>query len=47
MAKLLRPPEEAKNAITAPILGVKDPTAKADIAERTGGYEDWLVIFAK
>jgi len=47
MAKLLKPPEEAKRAITARILAGKNLTAKADIAERTGGYEDWLVIFAK
>ena len=47
MAKLLKPPEEAKKAITARILAGKDLTAKADIAERTGGYEDWLVIFTK
>ena len=47
MANLLKPPEEAKKAITARILAGKDLTAKADIAERTGGYEDWLVIFAK
>jgi hypothetical protein len=47
MAKLLKPPEEAKKAIAARILAGKDLTAKADIAERTGGYEDWLVIFAK
>jgi hypothetical protein len=47
MAKLLKSPEEAKKAITARILAGKDLTAKADIAERTGGHEDWLVIFAK
>jgi len=47
MAKLLKPPEEAKKAITARILAGKDLTAKAAIAERTGGYKDWLVIFAK
>src|ERR1700730_12460478 len=47
MAKLLKPPEEAKKAIAARILVGKDLTAKADIAERTGGYEDWLVIVAK
>ena len=47
MAKLLKPRDEVKKAITAQILAGKDLTAKADIAERTGGYEDWLVIFAK
>lgn len=47
MAKLLKPRDEVKKAITARILAGKDLTAKADIAERTGGYEDWLVIFAK
>jgi uncharacterized protein (TIGR02391 family) len=47
MAKLLRPRQEVKNAIAAHIRAGKDLTAKAEIAERTGGYEDWLFIFAK
>ena len=47
MAKLLRPREEVKKAIAARIRAGKDLTAKAEIAESTGGYEDWLFIFAK
>jgi uncharacterized protein (TIGR02391 family) len=47
MAKLLRPREEAKKAIAVRIRVGKDLIAKADIAESTGGYEDWLFIFAK
>ena len=47
MAKLLKPPEEVKKAITTLILAGKDLAAKADVAESTGRYEDWLVIFAK
>ena len=47
MAKLLKPPEDARKAIAARIRAGKDLTAKADIAERTGGYEDWLFIFTK
>jgi uncharacterized protein (TIGR02391 family) len=47
MAKLLKPREEAKKAITARIRAGKELTAKAEIAESTGGYEDWLFIFAR
>jgi uncharacterized protein (TIGR02391 family) len=47
MAKLLKPREEVKKAIAARIRAGKDLTAKAEIAESTGGYEDWLFIFAK
>jgi Protein of unknown function (Hypoth_ymh) len=47
MAKLLKPREEVKKAIVARIRAGKDLTAKADIAASTGGYEDWLFIFAK
>ena len=47
MAKVLKPRGEVKKAITARIRAGKDLTAKAEIAESTGGYEDWLVIFAK
>lgn len=47
MAKLLKPREEVKKAIVARIRTGKDLTAKAEIAESTGGYEDWLFIFAK
>jgi hypothetical protein len=47
MAKLLKPREEVKEAIVARIQAGKDLTAKAEIAESTGGYEDWLFIFTK
>ena len=47
MAKLLKPRGEVKKAITARIRAGKDLIAKAEIAESTGGYEDWLFIFAK
>jgi len=47
MAKLLRPREEVKKSIAARIRVGKDLIAKAEIVESTGGYEDWLFIFAK
>src|SRR5680860_1875250 len=47
MAKLLKPREEVKKAIAACIRAGNDLTAKAEIAESTGGYKDWLFIFAK
>jgi uncharacterized protein (TIGR02391 family) len=47
MAKLSKPREEVKKAIAACIRAGKDLTAKAEIAESTGGYKDWLFIFAK
>jgi uncharacterized protein (TIGR02391 family) len=47
MAKLLKPREEVKRVIAGCIRGGKDLTAKAEIAESTGGYKDWLFIFAK
>jgi uncharacterized protein (TIGR02391 family) len=47
MAKLLKPRGEVKKAIVAHIRAGKDLAAKAEIAESTGGYEDWLFIFAK
>jgi uncharacterized protein (TIGR02391 family) len=47
MAKLLKPRGEVKKAIAAHIRAGKDLAAKAEIAESTGGYEDWLFIFAK
>jgi Protein of unknown function (Hypoth_ymh) len=40
MAKLLKPREEVKRAITARIRAGKDLTAKTEIVERTGGYRD-------
>ena len=47
MAKLLKPRGQVKKVIAARIRTGKDLTAKAEIAESTGGYEDWLFIFAK
>ena len=47
MAKLLKTREKVKKAIAARIRAGNDLTAKAEIAESTGGYEDWLFIFAK
>jgi len=46
MAKLLKQREEVKKAIIARIRAGNDLTAKADIAERTAGYRDWLFLFA-
>jgi uncharacterized protein (TIGR02391 family) len=46
MAKLLKPREEVKKAIAARIRAGKELTAKADVAERTAGYRDWLFLFA-
>jgi len=47
MAKLLKPRGEVKKAIAARIRAGKEIAGKAEIAESTGGYEDWLFIFAK
>jgi len=47
MAKLLKPRGEVKKAIAARIRAGNDLTAKTEIAESTGGYEDWLFLFAK
>jgi uncharacterized protein (TIGR02391 family) len=47
MAKLLMPRGEVEKAIAARIRAGKDLIAKAEIAESTGGYEDWLFLFAK
>jgi len=46
MANLLKPPEEVKEVITGRVRAGKELTAKAEIAESTGRYEDWLFIFA-
>ena len=45
MAKLLRPREEVKKAISGRIEAGNDLAAKADVAERTAGYRDWLFLF--
>lgn len=47
MAKLLEPRGKVKKAIAARIRAGKDLIAKAEIAESTGGYDDWLFLFTK
>ncbi len=47
MVTLLKPPEEVRKTIATRIRAGKNLIAKAEIAESTGGYEDWLFIFAK
>jgi uncharacterized protein (TIGR02391 family) len=47
MAKLLKPREEVKKEIAARIRAGKDLTDKAEIAESTSGYRDWLYLYAK
>jgi uncharacterized protein (TIGR02391 family) len=46
MAKLSKPLEEVKKAIAARIRAGNDVVAKADIAEKTAGYRDWLLLFS-
>lgn len=46
MAKLLKPHKEVEKAIADRIRAGNDLTAKADVAERTSGYRDWLSLFA-
>jgi hypothetical protein len=47
MPTLLKPREEVKKAIAGRIRAGNDLLAKADIAEGTGGYQDWLFLFAR
>lgn len=47
MATLLKPREEVKKAIAARIRAGRELLAKAEIAESTGRYKDWLFLFAK
>jgi uncharacterized protein (TIGR02391 family) len=47
MAKLVKPRVEVKKAIATRIRAGNDLMAKAEIAERTGGYADWLFLFDK
>jgi len=44
MAKLLMPREEVRRAIAGRIRAGEDLVAKAEIADSTGRYEDWLHI---
>jgi uncharacterized protein (TIGR02391 family) len=45
VAKLLLPQIEVRKALEACIRAGDDLTAKADIAERTARYDDWLQLF--
>lgn len=47
MAKLSKSREEVKKAIAACIRAGKKLTEKVEIAESSGGYKDWLYLFAK
>jgi uncharacterized protein (TIGR02391 family) len=47
MAKLRKHRDEVKTSIADLIRAGKGLKAKSEIAERTGGYEDWLFLFAK
>src|ERR1700722_18579334 len=46
MATLLIPRPEARQAIEKCIRAGNDLVAKAEVAERTGGYRDWLLLVA-
>jgi uncharacterized protein (TIGR02391 family) len=46
MAKLLKPREEVKKAVTARVRVGNDVLAKTQIAEKTAGYRDWLLLLA-
>jgi uncharacterized protein (TIGR02391 family) len=47
MARLRMPREVVEQALAARIRAAADLTAKAEIAESTGGYRDWLSLYAK
>ncbi len=47
MATLLMPREDVRHAIAGRIRAGKELVAKAEIADTTGRYEDWLHIVAK
>jgi uncharacterized protein (TIGR02391 family) len=47
MPTLLKPREKVERAIAARIRVGNELVAKAQIAERTGGYEDWLSLVAQ
>lgn len=46
MAKLRMPSERVETMLANRIRAGKDVAAKAEVAERTGGYRDWLHLFA-
>lgn len=46
MAKLRRPRNEVEQAVAARLRAGNDLEAKAEIAEDTGGYRDWLQLVA-
>jgi uncharacterized protein (TIGR02391 family) len=47
MATLLRSREEVKKAVANCVRNGTELTTKAELAERAGGYEDWLLLFAR
>jgi uncharacterized protein (TIGR02391 family) len=46
MAKLRVPREQAESVLSKRIRAGEDLAAKIEVAERTGGYRDWLHLFA-
>ncbi len=47
MAKLRKPREEVRKALAARIQAGKDLTAKAEIAEKSWGHDEWLFLFKR
>jgi uncharacterized protein (TIGR02391 family) len=47
MAKLLVPRERVKKMLVERIQAGKDLATKTEVAKETGGYRDWLHVFAK
>lgn len=46
MAKLRMPREQVENLLVERIRTGEDLAVKVEVAERTGGYRDWLHLFA-
>lgn len=46
MAKLRMPVERVRKVLADCILAGEDVAAKVELAEKTGGYRDWLHLFA-
>ena len=46
MAKLRMPVERAGKVLAECILAGEDVAAKVELAEKTGGYRDWLQLLA-
>jgi uncharacterized protein (TIGR02391 family) len=47
MATVLLPPGQVKKMLLERIQAGQDVAAKEDVAERTGGYSDWLQMLAR